>query len=380
MCSMRMVGSCGWFLALSAMFVTIISSAEAGAAEPRELKVGAVLPLTGEAAKYGEAARKAIELAVDELNTGKTMGGKLSVVFEDSQGTPKGAVSALQKLIATERTPVVIGDLLSSNVLAMAPVANQNKVVILSPTASAPKITKAGDYIFRNCASDVFEGAIIAKYVRDLRVKRVAILYINNDYGVGIRDVFKKNLSIGKPSVSVVAEESFAQAATDFRSQLAKVKAKNPQVTMIVGYRELGQLLKQAVESGLKSQYVSTVMFEDPEILKVAGTAAEGVIYSARAYDPTKQDKQIQTFVAAFHKRYNDTPDIFAGLSYDAAKIIALAIRRGGYTANGIKKALYGIKKYPGVAGETTFDANGDVIQPATLKVVKSGEFVYLRK
>jgi branched-chain amino acid transport system substrate-binding protein len=344
------------------------------------IKIGAVLPLTGDAAKYGQAAKKGIELALRDINDrGGINGVKVSVVYEDSQGTPKGAVSALQKLITTDKVPAVIGDLLSSNTLAMAPIANRSKVVVLSPTSSAPKITEAGDYIFRNCASDTFEGTVMAEFVYDkLKITRVAIIYINNDYGVGIRDVFKKTFSA--KGGTIVAEEAFPQGATDFRNQIAKVKATKPQAVYIVGYRELGQLLKQAAELGIKSQFLSTVMFEDPEILKVAGKAAEGVIYSARAYDPDGKDEHIQKFVKAFRAKYGEIPDIFAALSYDAMKILGLAMERGGFTGDGIKKALYAIKHYPGVAGEVTFDHNGDVIQPATLKMVKDGKFVYLKK
>lgn len=344
------------------------------------VKIGAVLPLTGDAAKYGQAAKKGIDLALEEINAkGGIRGTKLRIIYEDSQGLPKEAVSALQKLISINKVLAVIGDLLSSNTLAMAPLANREKVVLLSPTSSAPEITLAGDYIFRNCASDTFEGTIMAEYAYDqLGLHRVAIIYINNAYGVGILEVFKKTF-LAKGG-KVVLEEAFQQSATDFRTQLAKIKAAKPQAVYIVGYRELGLLLKQAFELGIKTQFLSTVMFEDPEILKIAGNAAEGVIYSARSYDPKLRTKPIERFVSAFRQKYHETPDIFAGLSYDAMRILGLAMERGGFSSNQIKDALYQIKDYPGVAGKTTFDQNGDVIQPATVKTVKRGNFVYLQE
>jgi len=323
--------------------------------EPDIIKIGAILPLTGDGAKYGEAAKKGINLALEEINgQGGVKGTKIKTIFEDTQGDPKAGVSAVQKLITIDKVPAIIGDLFSSVTLAVAPIMNQNKTVLLSPASSAPKITEAGDYIFRNCASDIFEGSIMGRFAtNELGLKRIAILYINNDYGVGIRDVFKKTFI--SESGLITVEETFEQGATDFRTQLTKVKGSNPQAVYIVGYKELGQLLKQAREIGIKLQFLSTVMFEDPEIIKIAGPAAEGVIYSARAYDPGSMDKSTREFVTKYMHRYNESPDIFAALSYDAMKILSLAIERRGFTSNKIKDALYTIKHYPAVVGDMSY-------------------------
>jgi branched-chain amino acid transport system substrate-binding protein len=342
------------------------------------IAIGAVLPLTGEGAKYGESARKAIELAFSEVNAAGGIKGKpIQVIYEDSQGVPQKGVSAFQKLITVDHVPAVIGDLFSSVTLAMAPLANQNRVVILSPTSSAPRITEAGDYVFRNCASDVFEGRVMGEAARRrLGISTVAILYINNDYGVGIVDVFRKTFTA--EGGTVVATEAFPQGATDFRAQLTKAASARPQAIYLVGYKELGQLLKQATELGIKARFLSTVMFEDPEILKVAGPAADGVIYSARAYDPASNNPTIRPFVSAYKARFGEAPDIFAAFSYDAARIMTLAIQRGGPTGDGIREALYSIVDFPGVCGSTSFDRNGDVTQPAFLKTVREGKFVWL--
>lgn len=346
---------------------------------PDAIQIGAVLPLTGEVAQYGQSSKSGIDLAVEELNKNGGIDNKrIEILYEDSRGNSKDAVLAFQKLISINKVPAVIGDLLSSNTLAIAPIAEKNKIILLSPTSSAPKITDAGDFIFRNCASDIFEGAIMAHFSYDsLNARSVGVIYVNNDYGVGIKDIFTQTF-IQKRG-NVLAEESFAQGATDFRSQLLKIKSGNPDAIYIVGYRELGHLLKQATDLGVKSQFMSTVLFEDQEILKIAGAAAEGVIYSSRAYNPESSDKVTYEFVNAFKKKFVETPDIFAALSYDAIKILALAIERGGYTSEGIRDALYQIKHFPGVVGDTTFDQNGDVIQPATLKSVRGGAFVTLK-
>lgn len=345
---------------------------------PSEITLGVILPLTGDGAKYGESARRAIDLAFSEINTKGGINGKLiRLIYEDSQGAPQKGVSALQKLITFDHVAAVIGDLFSSVTLAMAPLAERNRVVILSPTSSAPSITHAGDYIFRNCASDVFEGTVMAEAARDrLGIRTVAVLYINNDYGVGIADVFRKKFTA--KGGSIVGEEAFAQGATDFRAQLTKIAFAHPEAIYLVGYKELGLVLKQIGELGIKAKLLSTVMFEDPEILRVAGPAAEGVIYSARAYDHQSDDPVIRTFVSAFKARYGETPDIFAAYSYDAANIMVHAIALGGATGDGIKKALYATQNYKGVCGLTSFDENGDVSQPAFLKTVRGGKFVWL--
>lgn len=345
-------------------------------AEEKVVKIGGLMPLSGDGAKYGQSAKSGIDLAIEGINAkGGVKGHKIEVIYEDSQGLPTAGVSAFQKLITSNEIPTVIGGLFSSVTLAIAPIANREHVVVLSPTSSAPAITEAGDYIFRNCASDIFEGEIMARAAKGtLGLTRIAIIYINNDYGVGIKNVFKKEFTVlgGK----LVAEEAFPQEATDFRTQITKIKQANPEAVYIIGYRELGSLLKQAKELGLNVQFLSTVMFEDPEILKIAGNAAEGAIYSARAYDPKSKSPVVEKFVENYKMKYHREPDIFAALSYDAAAILAKAMGLGNFTAEGIKKALYDIKDFSGVAGITSFDKNGDVITPAVLRIVKNGQFV----
>jgi len=346
----------------------------------KEIAIGAVMPLTGDAAKYGESAKNAIELALSELNTaGGIDGATVRVIYEDSEAVPQKGVSAFQKLVTLDHVPAVIGGIASSVTLAMAPIANRSEVVILSPTSSNPQITDAGDYVFRNCASDVFEGQVMAEAAHaKLGISTAAILRINNDYGVGIANVFRERFTAA--GGKILAEEVFQQGDTNLRAQVTKLGALDPKPDAIylVGHKELGQALKQCAELGVKAKFLSTVMFEDPEILQVAGAAAEGVIYSARAYDPESKDPAIQAFVKSYRARYESTPDIFAALAYDSMRILALAMKTGGTSAAGIKDALYKIKDFPGACGSTSFDDNGDVIQPAFLKTVRDGRFGWL--
>lgn len=341
-----------------------------------EIKIGAIAPLSGPAALYGEGMKKGIDLAVEELNAkGGIEGKQIRVIYEDSQIDPKLAVSAIQKLITVDKVPVIIGPMGSSEVLSVAPIAERDHVVVLSPTASTPEITNAGDYIFRNTPSDNYEGSETAKFAyQQLGLQKIAILYINNDYGVGLRDVFKKTFeSLGG---TITTSEAFEPGANDFRTQLTRIKDSEAEAIYSVAYKESIQILKQRKELGIDAQILGTTPFEDPEILEKAGKTAEGVIYAFVGYDPASEREEVQQFINNFSKKYGAKPDPSAAQSYDAMKIVALAIENGGYTADGIKTALYNIKDFQGVTGLTSFDKNGDIVKPVQFRTVKNGSFV----
>ncbi|MCB2199032.1 penicillin-binding protein activator [bacterium] len=372
----KLIGVIVVVIVTAAALVLILRKPGAG---DQDITVGALLPLTGQGAAYGEAAKSGMDLALQQVNSSGGIDGKtLRIIYEDTQGDPKVGVSAFQKLVTVNHVPAVLGDLLSSVTLSVAPIANRREVVLLSPASSSPKLTEAGAYVFRNCPSDVYEGTVMADYAsKTLGLKRVAILRINNEYGVGIGSVFKKEFV--ENGGTIVAEESYAEDATDFRTQIAKVAAQNPQAIYLLGYKQMGYILRQASELGLKTQFLSTVTFEDPEILKLAGDAADGVIYSASKFSPDNADETVQRFVDAYEAAYQSEPNIFAGLSYDAAQILVIAMRDGGTSGPQIREALHRVKDYPGVAGETAIDENGDAVLTPVLKTVKDGEFVFLK-
>jgi branched-chain amino acid transport system substrate-binding protein len=338
--------------------------------ESEEIKIGVILPLTGDGAKYGEEAKNGLEIASEELKN-----VKVKILYEDDQGTTNGAVNAFNKLIATYNVPVIIGPMYSSTALAIAPLGEKKKVVIFSPSASSPDLTKAGDYFFRNWPSDVFEGGEMAKFAfNTLSLKRVAILSVNLDYGKGLTKVFKERFeSLGGKVLTI---EYYDQGATDFRTQLSKIKSLNPEAIYLPGYyTEIGLILRQAKEMGLKTKFLSCVGFDNPKVLEIAGNAAEGVIFARPYYDPESKNPMVRTFVERFRQKFGIDPGIYAAHSYDALKIVVTAIKKGGYSANGIKSALYSIKNFPGVTGNTSFDENGDVEKPIQIMMVKKGVF-----
>ncbi|MFA5291847.1 MAG: penicillin-binding protein activator [Phycisphaerae bacterium] len=345
--------------------------------EPNEIKIGAILPLTGDGAKYGQSAKKGIDLALKEINTaGGIHNKKLKIIYEDSILDPKQGVNAANKLITVNKVPVIIGAMASSVTLAIAPIAEKSHTILLSPASSAPDITKAGDYIFRNTYSDIYEGPVMARYAYEkLGFRQIAILHINNDFGVGLSKAFQQSfVQLGGKIVDLESYEN----SSDFRSQLNKVKQSNPDSIYLVGYSEMGLVIRQAKEMALNNQILSCIMFEDPKILEVAGDAAEGVIYTYPTYNPNSNQQDVVNFVQIFRQKYNEEPDIYAASSYDSLKILAYAMNKGGLEAASIKQTLYSIKDFPGVTGSTTFDNNGDVTKPIGIKQVQNGKFTWL--
>jgi branched-chain amino acid transport system substrate-binding protein len=347
--------------------------------EPEVIKIGAILPLTGDAAEYGKNGQMGIDLAVEEINDEGGINGKLvEIIYEDSKADPKEGVVAFNKLNDIDQVPIIIGPFASSVTLAVAPVAEEKRVVLLSPVSSAPAITDAGDYIFRNSTTDEYEGPVMANYaMKELGYTKFATFTINNDYGQGLAKVFADTVTANGGKILI--QETFEPSSTDFKTQLLKIKEEEPQALYIIGQKEVPNILIDMQELDFTSpQIISSVMFEDPDNIEKAPDIAEGVIYSFPSFDPLEGDDVAKDFGAGFEKKYRKTPEIFAALSYDAAKITALAIKKGGYDSDGIKEALYKISDFPGVCGNTTFDENGDVDKPIGVKTVKDAKFSWL--
>ena len=338
--------------------------------DSNEIKIGAVLPLTGSAAVWGENAKMGMDLALQEVNeTGGVKGRKLKVVYEDSQSDAAKATSALQKLITTDKVQVVIGDIASSSVLAMAPIAEKAKVVLLSPGASNPDISKAGEYIFRNWQSDALEGDEDAKYAySQLGYRKVACLYVDNAYGTGLMNVFTKRFT--ELGGAILQCESFPQGSTDMRTQLSKIKQGKPDAIYMPGYPpEMAISLKQARELKMSLPFLSTQAFDDPKILELAGEAANGVVFSVPK-PPDSSEKVVGDFIKKYKATYNKDPGVTSDTGYDAVKIISWAIQNGGETGPQIKDQLLKLKDFPGAAGSTTFDENGDVVRSFIFKKI----------
>ena len=358
----------------------ILSFLSCAKKEVKYIKIGVVVFLTGDAAQYGKWVKNGLEIAKEEINQGGGINGEqIKLIYEDDQTSSKMAVSAINKLINVDKVPVIIGGVTSSSFLAMAPIAELKKVVLFSPCSSSPDITKTGDYIFRNWPSDTFEGKSMAEFAyKRLGVRTCSILAINNDYGVGVKNVFQKEL--GALGGKILSDETFDQGKTDFRNQILKLKNLNPQTIYMPGHaREVAHIIKQMKELNFNSIILGSVTFESPEIFEIAGSSAEGAFYTAPSFDPNSEDTLVRSFQERYYKLYGEKAEVFAAHAYDALKLIVFSIEKGGYVSDGIKNALYSIKNYPGVSGMTSFDENGDVNKPSIIKTVKGNKFVIYR-
>ncbi|MDP2159236.1 MAG: ABC transporter substrate-binding protein, partial [Flavobacterium sp.] len=262
----------------------------------------------------------------------------------------------------------------SSIVMACAPIANEKKVVLFSAGATSPLIAKAGDYIFRNRLSGDAEVKAMADFaINKLDIKKVAVLYVNTDYGVGNKDIFINDYKT--KGGNVLFSEGFEQGETDFRSHLTKIKKAKIESVYIIAVGENGYILKQAKEMGLKVQFLSTVGIEGPDVWKVAGEAANGVIYTVQKFDPESSQKAIN-FHKNYSSKYNQAPDLFSALGYDAIYIISKVISENGYNAEAIKSGMYNLKNFQGVVGNISFDSNGDIQSEVMMKITKDGQFL----
>lgn len=349
------------------------------------LKIGVIGPFTGSGQQYGEVAKNGLSVALDEINGGGGIKGrKLELIYEDDQLNPQLGKSALNKLVSVDKVPLVIGPFTSGVTQAVAPEADRVKVVILSPTATNYKLKDAGDFFFRVCPSDTLQGRLLAKMAyENLGSRKVAVLYMNTDYGVGLQQVFAPEFE--RLGGKVVASEAFSQGGTDFRTQLTKIKQQSPDlIFMPSNYSEAAAILKQAKELGVNAKFLGGDGSFDPELIKLAGNAAEGFTLSTMAFGDTSHPA-VADFFKKYKDKFNEDPTPFAALWYDALKTAAAALDgvapdasgAANYSSDIIRQALYKVK-YRGVTGETEFDQFGEVTKPFTLYVVKDGQFTPL--
>ena len=344
--------------------------------KPEIIKIGGILPLTGDAAQWGIPPRNGAQLAVDEINAkGGVAGKRLVLTVEDTRCEPKEGVSAFSKLLAEQDIKIVLGGVCSSVTLAVAPLAERNHILLVSPASTNPKITSAGDFIFRVIPSDDLRGKVFAEYLfNDLKIGRVAMLYINNEGGVGNKDTFEERFTQLGGQIEI--EEAYQQNATDLRSQLTKVKSSEAEAMLVVSYpKDTILVMKQARELDIgKPLYFQTEAVEDPNVLREAGAAAEGATYILPA---SAEGEITERFARLYEQKYDKKPELFAAEAYDIIYLVAAAIEaypEKVVSAELIRDYLYTIKDYMGVSGTITFDENGDVIKPMAIKTIVNGQ------
>jgi branched-chain amino acid transport system substrate-binding protein len=352
--------------------------ADAKAADGEVILLGEVGSLTGSEAAFGISTRNGVELALDEANAaGGVNGKKLAVRVYDDQSKPEEAASATKRLITQDKVVAILGEVASSNSLAMAPIAQEAHVPMVSPSSTNPKVTEVGDYIFRVCFIDPFQGFVMAKYAHDeLKFTRVAILTDKKSaYSEGLTDVFKRKFS--EFGGKIVAVEAYAKGDTDFRAQLTNIKKLKAEGLYIPGYYEdVGKIAEQAKELGLKVVMMGGDGWDSAKLFELGGPAVEGS-YVSNHYSAEDPQPRVQEFIKKFQARYHIVPDSLSALGYDSARVVIEGIKRAGVEGPALRDAIAQTKDFPGVAGTITLDAKRNPVKPAVVLTIQDGKFKY---
>lgn len=341
--------------------------------------VGEVGSLTGSDATFGTSTRDGIDLAFKQINAaGGVNGKKIRVLVLDDQGKPEEAAIATQRLVTQDKVVAVLGEVASTRSLAMAPIAQNAKVPMITPSSTNPEITQKGDYVFRVCFIDPFQAMVMSKFAAEtLKAKKAAILRdIKNDYSTDLSNIFAELFK--KTGGEIVVDQSYAAGDADFKSQLTSIKGKSPDVIYVPGYyTEVGLIARQARELGLTAPLLGGDGWDSEKLTEIGGPALDGSYFSNH-YTPDDKSPAVQKFIADFKSAYNQAPDSMAAMGYDAAMVLADAMRRAaGPSSEELRKAIAETKDFAGVTGKITIDKNRNAQKAAVVIEIKGGKFVY---
>lgn len=338
------------------------------------IEIGVITSLSGKASEYGVNVQQGVMLAVEEINSQGGIKGKyLIAIYEDEQCDAKRGIAAARKLVEIDGVSVIVGPMCSAVAMSVAPYLEENGVVMIAPVASAPDLTSIGDHVFRTSVSTTAHARNLATFARsEFGAERAAILYIEEDNGVGYRDDFMDAFtSLGG---TVTATESYNQDQRDIRTQILRIEQGNPDVIFIAGQVNLDTILRQLREANATQNVLGISAMESDAVLEAAGELMEDVYYSYAELDSS--DPHTRAYLDRYRERFGTESDWFAANAYDATQLLSQAIESCGEQSPCIRAHLHNISDYPGVAGTTTFDTTGEVDKPLVIKTVRNGEFV----
>jgi branched-chain amino acid transport system substrate-binding protein len=346
------------------------------AATTGDIPVGVYGALTGAEAAFGTSTVNGVKLAADEINAaGGILGRKIRLVVEDDQGRAEEAASVMTKLVTSDNVIAVIGENSSNQSLAAAPIAQANGVPMISPSSTNPAVTEKGEYIFRVCFTDPYQGKALAVFVRkQLKLDTAAILVDKkNDYSVGLAGVFRREFEAN--GGKIVAEQGYTGGDAEFRPQLTTIRAAKPQALFIPGfYTEVGQIAIQARDLGLDIPLVGGDGWDSPAVIQIGGKSIEGSYFSDH-YFVGDTRPVVQTFVNEYRKRHGANPEATAALGYDALKIFAEAVRRANsLDQKAIRDQIAATKSYQGVSGTISMGADRNPIKPVAMIKIENGQ------
>ena len=354
------------FLSAMVSVAALLGSAKGFAVDPvKAAKVGVILPMTGDAATFGQESMNGLKLAMDKLGQTAPV---LDIVLEDTQGTPKGSAEAINKLITTNKVQVVIGEVKSSDTLAASAAAEDKKIPLLTHASTNDTITKGKNFVSRICFIDSFQGEVMARFASGTLKAKTAMIIVDSDsdYSRGLQESFRKAFS---KSGKIVAEVAYSAKDTDFTAQLTKVRKEKPDVVFVPGYYgNVGAILRQAKELKITAKMLGADGWDSPDLFKVAGKDAAPGHYISSHFAPDDTDPKVQAFVKEYKAKFNVLPGAMAALGYDAGMFIHSAIKKANSTESAkIQEAISGTKGFDGITGKISLDANRNAVKSAVI-------------
>lgn len=346
-----------------------------GCGEEESVLVGAVLPLTGEFAIYGEPIRKGIELAYEQHEARDDYPYALELRVEDSQGEPERAAELLAQLYK-EGAPAVIGGVTTQEAMEMVSVADREDRVLLSPSASSPRLSGISTNFYRVFPSDFLEGTKMGLFAREtMNLEEVAIVAAESQYAKGIQQVFRQEFERNGGEVLEVIE--YPRNTSDLSGVIDRIMTLDPPAVYLADYANgLVTLLRGLEERGYGGRVLTTSSIASGEVINNVDEAAQGVLFTQSNYDVDADDPRIQEFVQAYQEKYGSVPDLYAAHGYDAMRVYARALEEGGKRPSQFWQGMRAISNFPGVTGAIQFDEQGDVQKFPRVYLVQEGQFV----
>ena len=358
----------------------VVSLLAALACQPSEsgrdkVRIGVYMSLTGSTANFGISSVNGIKMAADEVNAAGGINGKqIELLVQDDRSDSSEAATIVTKFVTQDQVHAILGEVASSRSIAAAPIAQNAKIPMLTPSSTNPDVTKKGDYIFRSCFIDPVQGAAIAQFAaRSLNAKRAAIMVDRkNDYSTGLEKVISEVFT--KLGGQIVATTSYQEGDQDFNAQLTSLKGSNPEVIFVPGYyNDVGLIAKQARDKGITVPLLGGDGWDSVQLYAIGGSALDGSFFSNH-YSSFDTDPKVQKFVNGYKALYHTSPDALAATAYDAANIMFDAIKRANsLDGSAIRNALAATKSFPGVTGDVTFNENRDAVKPIIMIEIKPG-------
>ncbi len=362
-------------LIASLVIASLLTACQTQGSSGDKVRIGVFMSTTGSTANFGISSVNGIKMAADEINAAGGINGKpVELLIQDDRSDASEAATIVTKFVTQDMVHAVIGEVASSRSIAAAPIAQNAKIPMLTPSSTNPEVTKKGNFIFRSCFIDPYQGAAIAQFAaKTLGAKSAAIMVDRkNDYSTGLEKVIKETFE--RFGGKIVATQSYQEGDQDFNAQLTSLKGSNPEVLFVPGYyNDVGLIAKQARDKGITVPLIGGDGWDSEQLYKIGGTALNGS-YFTNHYSPFDTDPRVVKFVNDYKKLYGGTPDALAATAYDAANIMFDAIKRSkSLSGPDIRDALAATNAFPGVTGTVTFNQQRDAVKPIVMIEIKDG-------